>query len=383
MALSIWMILTVVFSLFYYGLMLSYWWNWARYPKTKIEKSNIKTKVTVIVPARNEAHNILNILSDLKAQTYDSILFETIVVDDSSTDETVELVERYKFENTRLIHLNTFFDENGLPLTLKKKAIETAVNLAEGELIMVTDADCRLPKDWIELFVMVYQKEQSALIAGPVIFNPAETVFEKFQALDFIGMMAITVAYFRKNVFNMCNGSNLAYQKSAFLAVGGYKGIDHVASGDDMLLIYKVAAQYPGKISYLKNEAAIVKTAPERKMSDFLQQRFRWTSKSGAYQNKTITRDLGLVYLFNWIILINVFLFAFGFRSILVVFIPQLAFKVMVDFLLLFSATRFFKKRELMEVFIPSQFLHLIYIIIVGTLGNLIPYKWKGRRIKK
>ncbi|MBK7138196.1 MAG: glycosyltransferase [Bacteroidetes bacterium] len=124
MALSIWMILTVIFSLFYYGLMLNYWWNWSRYPKTTIEKSDFKTKVTVIIPARNEAHNILNILNDLKAQTYDSILFETLVVDDSSTDDTVELVEKYNFKNTRLIHLNTFFDENGEPLTLKKKQLK-------------------------------------------------------------------------------------------------------------------------------------------------------------------------------------------------------------------------------------------------------------------
>lgn len=383
MVLNFWMIITILFTLFYIGLMLSYWWNWRSYPKTKIVKSDFRTRVTIIIPARNEAKNILNILSDLEFQTYNSTLFDIIVIDDSSTDNTVELVTKIDFKNVKLIHLNTFFDKNGVPLSLKKRAVETGVNLAEGELIMVTDADCRLPKNWIEQFVLVYQEQQPALIAGPVIFDPANTIFEKFQALDFLGMMAITVAYFRKNVFNMCNGSNLAYQKSAFLEVGGYKGIDHVASGDDMLLIYKIAKQFPGKITYLKNESAIVKTVPEKKLGAFLQQRFRWTSKSGAYQNKVITRDLGLVYLFNWIFFINILLFFFGTREILIVFIPQLILKVLCDFLLLFSSTRFFGKKSLMDVFIPSQFLHLFYIIIVGTLGNIMPYSWKERKIFK
>lgn len=383
MILTLWMSLVALITMAYCALMLNYWWNWRRYPETKFKETLFTTKVSVIIPARNEANNILNILSDLKDQYYPANLLEIIVVDDSSTDNTAELVQKASFIKVQLLALNTFFDNNGNVLKLKKKAVETAVNIAKGDLIMVTDADCRLPSNWIAQFVAAYQHKKPALIAGPVLFDPANSLFDKFQALDFIGMMAITVAYINKGVYNMCNGSNLAFEKEAFLAVDGYKGIDHVASGDDMLLIYKIEKRFPGKIAYLKNKAAAVKTAPEQSLSAFLQQRFRWTSKSGQYQNKIITRDLALVYFFNWILLISVFLFIFGYREVLVVLIPQIFLKVICDFLLLSSASRFYKKNNLIDVFIPSQFLHLFYILFVGTLGNIMPYTWKGRKLKK
>ena len=65
---------------------------------------------------------------------------------------------------------------------------------------------------------------------------------------------------------NMCNGANLAYEKKVFYEVGGFEGIDKIASGDDMLLMHKIQKIYPDKIGYLKSADVIVKTQPCQKL---------------------------------------------------------------------------------------------------------------------
>lgn len=97
----------------------------------------------------------------------------------------------------------------------------------------------------------------------------------------------------------MCNGANLAYERNSFYRVNGFSGIDTIASGDDMLLMHKIANQYPGQIHYLKAEDAIVTTSPMKTWREFLNQRIRWASKAKYYDDKRITAVLILVYLFN------------------------------------------------------------------------------------
>ena len=86
----------------------------------------------------------------------------------------------------------------------------------------------------------------------------------------------------------MCNGANLAYERKLFYEVDGFAGIDHIASGDDMLLMHKIAKKYPGKIYYLKSVDAIVSTHPMQSWKQFFNQRIRWASKATHYDDKRI-----------------------------------------------------------------------------------------------
>jgi cellulose synthase/poly-beta-1,6-N-acetylglucosamine synthase-like glycosyltransferase len=240
------------------------------------------------------------------------------------------------------------------------------------------------------------------LIAAPVGYYNEHTKFQHFQALDFCGMQAITGASLSLGMFNMANGANLAYEKQAFLDVNGYQDIDQKASGDDMLLVYKIAQKFPDKIKFLKNKAAIVLTEPMHTLNDFLQQRFRWTSKSTSYQDKRITAILGLVYLFVLSIWLNALYFIgksiysiifpthtiIGLIDFLHVFftllmlIFQVVCKTLVDYQFLKSASAFFNRHDLMKSFFISELFHIWYIPFVGTFGNILKYKWKGRTLK-
>lgn len=155
-----------------------------------------------------------------------------------------------------------------------------------------------------------------------------------------------------------------------------------MASGDDMLLVHKIAARYNGAVSFAKSREAVVSTAPMHHLSGFLQQRFRWTAKSKDYQDKRVTAILGLVYLSVLFLLINVLLVCW-IPALGTVLLFQLAVKFLVDIPLLYDTAAYFRKSDLMKTYLSSQIMHILYIVGVGTLGNILKYEWKGRMLKK
>lgn len=383
--------------------MWTYKNEWEEIEEVHFLNEQPATSVSIIIPARNEAGNIGHLLQDITLQVYPAALTEVIIIDDSSEDGTYDICRQYSKEHEyiKVYKLQEIILENTPTEAYKKKAIEAAVGLAKGKLIITTDADCRLQQHWIHSIVSFYEKEKCALIAAPVGYYNEKTRFQHFQALDFSGMQAITGASLNMEMFNMANGANLAYERQAFIDVNGYQDIDNKASGDDMLLVYKIAKRFPDKVRFLKNRAAIVLTEPKYTIKDFLQQRYRWTSKSTSYQDKRITVILGLVYLFVLSIWINAFMFfgnllhssIFPDRTLiaLINFLPvflyllmlifQVVCKTIIDYRFLKSSSAFFNRNDLMDTFYSSELLHIWYIPFVGTLGNILQYKWKGRKL--
>jgi cellulose synthase/poly-beta-1,6-N-acetylglucosamine synthase-like glycosyltransferase len=375
-----WITLSVLLSAFYAGIMLFYWYQWQSCQIFKAQRIDHYPEVSILIPVRNEAANILRLLQDLLAQDYPAEYLEIIVIDDHSTDGTATLVQSLKHERVSLLSLENWLSRQPVTAAFKKRAIEAGVEQAKGQYIFTTDGDTRIGPTWVSSMVSIQQQTGARLIAGPVVFEGAETLFEQFQALDFAGMMGITAASLRSGLYNMANGANLMYEKSAFVEVGGYRDIDHTSSGDDMLLVYKVAQQYKGSVVFAKCKEAIVRTAPMRKLSDFLQQRFRWTSKSGQYQDKRITGILALVYLSVLSLIIN-FSGAYFSDTMLKLAAIQFVVKWLVDIPLLWATSCYFNKLNLMRTYFSSQLMHILYIVGVGTLGNLLSYEWKGRKL--
>ena len=364
------------FSIFsgiaYLLLMLRYSRDWTYLKEFLPIEKDFNKKVTVIVVARNEATNIADCLKSIAAQNYPLQLFEILLADDHSEDKTVEIAESLGIENLKIIQ-NT-------ALKGKKQLLSFALSKAEGELIICTDADCLVPQNWIKGFVAAYTEQNAKFIAAPVLFNESKSFFKKFQALDFTGMMAITGAGISGKYLYMCNGANLAYPKSVFEELGGFEGIDSKASGDDMLLMQKIAKKYPDNIVYLKHHKAAVMTEAEHSLANFWRQRLRWASKSGDYPQKTATLQLGLVWLFMFFILLNIVAGFFN-PNFFIVLLTLFVVKIISDYILLSRATAYFSQKRLMKIFLPSVFLHWIYILTVGFVSMFkIKYSWKGRK---
>ena len=333
----------------------------------------------MIIPARNEEENITACLESVINQSYPQNLFEIIVVDDFSTDRTAEIVSSYADKNVSPISLKDFTKEE--LNSYKKKAIEVAIAKAKGELIVTTDADCIVPRSWLQTIVSFYEKHHPAFIAAPVAYYGENDFLKIFQSLDFITLQGITGASVYKKFHSMCNGANLSYEKKAFLEVGGFSGIDNIASGDDMLLMHKIFERYPERVMFLKSTYAIVKTKPAGSLKEFLNQRIRWASKADKYKDKKITAVLLLVYLFNaWILFLGILIVFYP--ILLYWFIAVLIAKTIIELFFLYPVASFFNKEKMLWWFPLAQPFHILYTIVAGWLGKFGSYKWKERKVK-
>jgi cellulose synthase/poly-beta-1,6-N-acetylglucosamine synthase-like glycosyltransferase len=302
---------------------------------------------------------------------------EIIVVDDHSNDETAKIASAIK----RVTCISLADHTEGKQLNAyKKKAIEVGIKHSNGELIITTDADCTLCNYWLLSIVNYYETYRPALIASPVLFSNSGDWFSTFQSIDFMTMQGITAALSFFHAGTMCNGANLAYTRAAFESVNGFYGIDDIASGDDMLLMYKIEQKFPQKTTYLKCKDAIVYTNPMTTIKAFLQQRSRWASKASRFEDARIKQVLTLVFLFNLLFPL-ILLLSFFETRLLEAFILLWLGKTAVEWLLLWPVSRFFRKQNELVLFILLQFIHIPYILYSGLRGQMGSYEWKGRQV--
>jgi len=366
--------ISLFLTLLYIVVVISFITGWKKL--RNYTPVNIKghTPVSIIVAARDEEEQIAKTIEDLLAQTYAPELTEIIFIDDHSTDRTAEIISRYP--RVKLISLQ----EKTLN-SYKKKAIETAIGGASGKLIITTDADCRMGPLWLQTIVQYYEENDYKMISSPVAYAGERNFFERAQALEFLYLIGLGASTIGNNKPSTCNGANLAYERDAFYEVGGFKGIDDLASGDDELLLHKMAARYNQKIGFLKNRNAIVYTQAKPTLGEFIQQRKRWASKSTRYKNKSIIVLGVLVWLFNLSIVLNT-LAGFFNPMFFTVALLQLLFKISLEFIFLWAVTRFARRRELMVLSPILSVMHIVYILFIGIAGNSGKYKWKGRMVK-
>jgi len=355
--------------------------NWDEIEEWTIpENWKPSTFATILIPARNEADNISNCLNSILEQNFSLNQFEIIVIDDHSEDETISTIENFQSKNIKVLKLNNFPELKGKHY--KKAAIELGIKNAKGNLIITTDADCIASPNWLSLMVSLFEKKQAKFIAAPVNFHKEKNTFERFQSLDYIGMMGVTGAGIQSKKLSLCNGANLAYKKEAFLEIGGFDGINQIASGDDMLLLEKFQQNFPQDIYFLKNKEATITTQAEPTLNGFVNQRLRWASKTSHYKNQTTVFVQTWVGAFSLGIFIALLLIPFLGIFALRLFVYALFFKAVVDYFYLKKMSKFFGRSDLMRHFLSAQFWHLFYIVRVG-IGSFFSKNtiWKGRKI--
>lgn len=369
-------ILTAALMALYGCLIGFYWYHWKRLPLYMPSQTAPKAFLSVVVAARNEEAALPLLLKRLNEQTYPKDLFEIIIVNDYSTDGTAYAITPFLSERVHMIQPNTPAHQSS-----KKKAIETGVAAARGNLIVITDADCLPPPEWLESMASFYREKAPVFIAAPVKFLHNRSPLQLFQAIDFMVLQGITAASTAAGFHSMCNGANLAYTGQAFKAVGGFSGIDAVASGDDMLLMYKIWKQHPDKVLYLKSPSAVMATQPMPTWRAFYNQRKRWASKTLHYDDYRITAVLALVYFVNllfFVLLIAALINPTYWMLVLV----YLGVKTLIEIPFVASVARFYKERDLLKYFPLFQPLHIAYTVSVGLLSQLGKYEWKGRQTK-
>ena len=374
----LWLLLTCCLLLPYTVLLLLYRYWWSKTKTVTVNRTfQPSTRFSIIIPARNEEKNINACLQSIAQLNYPNELFEVIVMDDFSTDATVATAQQFPF--VKVLELKTLLNEK--INSYKKKAIELGIAASTGDYIVTTDADCIVPENWLYNFAFIIQQKPTVFIAAPVAMKEERSAIKVFQSLDFLSLQGITSASVGAGFHSMCNGANLCYSKEAFYKVDGFKGVDHIASGDDMLLMHKLYKQYPNEVHYCKAADSIVLTEPVETVAAFFRQRIRWASKADKYDDKRIFVVLLLVYLLNvWLLVLAISCFFIS--NNLQLLLLALSIKTIAELFFLFPVARFFQKQQLLVWFPLAQPFHIVYTIVAGWLGKFGNYEWKGRTVR-
>jgi cellulose synthase/poly-beta-1,6-N-acetylglucosamine synthase-like glycosyltransferase len=371
---------TILIYLFFMG--------WLTYGFDKVDDFVLqdlpsKTKFSIIIPFRNEATNLTQLLQSISKLNYSRLMFEVILVNDASDDNSVHVINQFISSNQDKLAIDILIIENiRLSNSPKKDAITTAVEKAKFNWIITTDADCIVPKYWLDAYDELIQINTPNCIVAPVTYKAENSFFNRFQTLDFLSLQGATIGGFGLKQPFMSNGANFGYQKSIFKSLKGFDGNSNIASGDDIFLLEKCIQLNKTKVNYLKSRKAIVTTKPAKNITDLIHQRVRWASKTSEYNN-TFAQLVGIVVLLaNLICVTGIATVVLGYLNVKTL-IALFIIKFSIDFLLLFKTARFFKQDTLLLSYLFSSLLYPFYNIYVALLSLFKTYEWKGRTFKK
>lgn len=332
--------------------------------------------VTVVVPVRDEEDGIAGVLQDLHAQHYPKELFEVIVVDDASSDRTADIVRGMQPRWPQL----ALIANTGIG---KKAAIATAVELAKGDLVLLTDGDARCGPKRMAVMAALWQEQRSDCLIAPVWTN-GTGVMGGLQELEQVGLVGAALGSALSGKPILAYGANLAFARSAFQRVGGYAG-DRFASGDDVFLVQRLLRS-GGKVSAIADREAMVEVEAERTWGGFWRQRLRWAGKVRGMGAAAMVGGV-LVLLLPWVL---------AWATLRFDFVGSMGGQALYAALLLAGAWLCwllpiigFVRDAGRTLGKPVKAIHAllalvaftVYAPIIGLLALVWRPKWKGRRV--
>ena len=333
---------------------------------------NFKPFVSVVVAARNEENNIARLLTTLVNQTYPTDQFQIIIANDNSADGTAAIVEQFSQKWDKIKLLNVTGREKAI--SPKKNALAQAIEMAEGEIILSTDADCLVGKYWIESMIACFDGNEMVIgFSRTRLADWSKAGFiKKFEHFDFLAMLFAAAGAISSGKYFSCSGQNIAYKKEAFYKVGGFEKIKHLLSGDDVNLM-QLFRKSGMKVSFAFTDHSYVYTQPIKNIGKFLSQRSRWTSNM------------------KWQILLNPEFFVYLLSVFFITFLPSvilfnfwqlgagvLLVRMLLELIFLKYGYEVFGENKKKLMFYPVWFImQPFYIIAVAVLGGLNIFSWK------
>lgn len=356
--------------------------------KIKIfNQNNVVTQVrfSIIVPFRNEAKNLPDLLSSIENLDYPRDLFELILVNDNSNDVFQKIVDVFQYQANlnKGMKLNIRQLENQRKSqSPKKDAITTAIQANPFEWIFTTDADCVLhPEILNDLNAYIVQNKPN-IIAGLVKMRTNSTILQQFQNWDWNSLLGFTLAGFGWKKPMICSGANLCYNKDIFQKINGFEGNNHIASGDDVFLLNKMYDYQPEKVGFLFHPEKVVITKSLNSWKKIIEQHKRWMSKTGSVNNFWLKLIGVIVWITN-------FWFVIGFLSLfftLVFWKSVLLFlysKILIDSIYLITINKKIKEKINFYTLIISNIIYPFFSILITFLWFFFGFNWKERKFRK
>ena len=242
-----------------------------RASRVRKRSDNYEPTVSIIVAARNEEENIAACLQSLAYVDYPTEKIEIIAVNDYSTDGTTEVIRSIIAGRNHMRMLSTG-KENG-NLRGKTNAVASGIEATTGEIIMFTDADCRVNPDWVRQTVK-YFSEETGILGGFTLLQ-SDDAFGGMQAIDWIVLFGTASATAGWNIPLTAIGNNLSVRRSAYDQTGGFKNIPFSVT-EDYALVQAILTKTQYSIRFPLDTRTSVKSNPCTSWSQLYRQKQRW-----------------------------------------------------------------------------------------------------------
>lgn len=327
--------------------------------------------VSVIVAARNEEHFIGDCLNSLIKLDYPSDKLEVIIVNDGSTDKTSNIIQSY-LKNHSCLKLISTSQRDG-NLRGKANAIDLGIEASSGEIIMFTDADCRVPPSWIRATVK-YFDPQTGIVGGFTLLD-AKRSFEGMQALDWIFLFGLASSTTGLNIPLTVIGNNLSLRRIAYEETGGFQAIPFSVT-EDYALVQSILQQTKYQVRFPVDPKTVVNSIACQSWNQLYRQKQRW----GVGGLDMIPRGLVIMGI-GWIAKLSLLLTLF----ITGIYGWSVAFLLMIcgELIFLLRPLKLFKALGYLRYFPQFILFFFVYVLILPVIAYTSKKViWKERHLK-
>lgn len=327
--------------------------------------------ISVIVCAKNEEENVKEYIPILAQQDYPT--FELVLIDDASSDETLEVFEAFEqqYQNIRLVKVknNEAFWGN------KKYALTLGIKAAKYEHLLFTDADCfPLTKDWITNMSAHFDRDKKIVLGYGGYTKIVNSFLNKIIRYETVLTAIQYFSWAKSGRPYMGVGRNLAYKREVFFNVNGF--IDHiqVRSGDDDLFINQAANKENTTIAYTPE--SFTYSEPKKTFKEWFNQKRRHVATAEHYKWGD-QFQLGVFYCSQLLFIITaIVLLAFQFEWIIVA--SLIAFRYLFTWISFGLGAKKLKEKDIIYWYPVLEFW-LIFTQINIFITNIFskPVHWK------
>ncbi len=351
-----------------------------RLKRANASESGETPSITILIAARDEEKNLPRVLSALLAQDYPAEKFQILVINDRSEDGTESVLRRYAETNpARVAYLNVGEVPHGI--SPKKNALLKGLEIARGEWIAVTDADCVMGPRWLSTLSRQFHDDTGMVLGFTSYDEPGDGfgMSHGIQALEFVSHAIVSAALVSLDFPVNANANNLAYRRKAFDEASAFKKHGHIVSGDDDFVLQEIHATGRWVIHFCTGPEALMRTALPDSWNHFWEQHKRWASKCGFYRPRQV---VFLAAVFVFYAAIPVLLLA-GFQNPRWAWLGLAIFavKTLADFAVMRTGLGIFGLSRLLRAFPLTALLHVPLLLAAVIAGSWGGFTWKGQRM--
>lgn len=354
-------------------IILSLYFAITFYIITGIKKKFPKIKeaqlpyASVIVAARNEENNILLCLQSLDGLVYPDNKIEIIIVDDDSTDSTGDIIDEFIKGKKNFAKIR--IGEPSGKLKGKVNALAEGIKTAKGEIILLTDADCRVPRQWATAMVSHYN-DNTGVVNGFTALN-AGNAFSGMQSIDVIYLISVASGMTNNGKPVSCIGNNMSFRKQAYEDAGGYENIPFSVT-EDFALLSAIKKLKKYKIIHPMSIDTLILSEGCGTIQELTRQKKRW-AVGGTRASLTGAVVMTTAFLTNLFLLLTPLFFS-------TVSLYLAVFKIAVDLFFLIPVHNELGLKKNLKYFFQFELYFILYVVSLPLILIFSrKVKWKGR----